>query len=500
MKFISNNPPSLSNRRLFFLTFLFGMICNCFLSGVENQKFYDSVNARKIFFNGNYDWDNYVNKKKYFDDNRISLMTIYEIPQMISRESFEKYILSTLTNPNDKKTVESNYDKLISIKNPKKDDKDYYYLKNPYISNDDIKRIKSILKTIKFPEWDYFIVFYEDKTELKKSTGILDKEYLGETFSYGTISYQFNYERMLVGVQVFFQNNNNSYLQFDIANPNKFDVYLFGKPVKKNIPYYFPFDSLKFMSTTSILALLDREDIKNETMIADDDFVIKQKLIDKIIAPALPLEYNEDGAINEFGNFVFISNEELQTVKPGVNCSGFVKEIADNYIRLENPDFKRLSVGELKTKRKSERKDSPFSYVEDRYDQFFGLDWAKNIADKINEYYGYKIIKAEVLDNDEIARYYDPTGYKTEELKEILFRDQNKDSRYFYIVAFNKLRQTPPPIPVFYHLAVVVPYFKNDHFYLRCFESTDETDFSKMISLHPDEKAVIIKVPVPLTL
>jgi hypothetical protein len=460
---------------------LFNLLVSFFLYSVENPDFYDSVNARKDFFYGNSDWDKLIGKKTFIDDNRIGLVCAYDIPVSISRTVFEGNILGSLSNENDRKVISSNYILMA---------KQGLYVLNTGISNDDAV---AIFKSIKLPIWDYNFNFYNTSPEFEKT--LVKKGDI--PYIYGRISYQFDYKKTLVRVKIFFQNNNNSYIEFNTFQPNKFDVYLFGKPVKKGLPYYFSFDSLKFQSVTSILSLLDKENIRKETKIADNDYEVKKRLIDRIIVPSVIHEYNDDGARDEFGNFVLISTGEPQSGKNGFNCSGFAKDVVDNYIRLFDADFKWLPISDLKKRRTEERKNSPFNYLENKYEPFFGLDWSENLADKINEYCGYKIIKAGILDNDENAQYYNLNGYSVRDLKEILFRDQNRDSSFFYILAFNKLRTISPPIPVFYHIAVAVPYFKDDHFFIRTFESADETDFAKMVALHEDEKVAIIRVPVP---
>ena len=39
-------------------------------------------------------------------------------------------------------------------------------------------------------------------------------------------------------------------------------------------------------------------------------------------------------------------------------------------------------------------------------------------------------------------------------------------------------------IPEYYHISVLVPYFKGKHFYLRVFESAEETSFENLVNIH----------------
>ena len=216
-------------------------------------------------------------------------------------------------------------------------------------------------------------------------------------YSYGAIRYKFNKNKKLLKVKVYYQKQENSYLLFDTDKSGKFDIFLFGKIYRKNIPYYFPIDSLKYLSLNKILSLLKYDEIYKDIIIKKDDSSLKIKFIQKIIMPSLGLKFVDDGAKDEFGKYVYILSEKMQQKhEQGVNCSGFVKEIAENYIRLYNPLFKGLKISDIKHRRAGQRKNISYQYYDLEYDPFFGLDWAKNIADKINLICEYKIIKAEV--------------------------------------------------------------------------------------------------------
>ena len=150
----------------------------------------------------------------------------------------------------------------------------------------------------------------------------------------------------------------------------------------------------------------------------------------------------------------------------GFNCSGFAKDIIDNYIRLINPDFRYLKISDLKINRENERENIAFQYHDLDYNPFFGLDWSKNLADKLNQTCNYNVIRVEEYNKDKYLIYQRYRGYDVSSLKEILFRDQQKDSTNFYLLIFNRLRTQKPVIPEYYHIAFVVPYFKDKLFYL----------------------------------
>jgi hypothetical protein len=471
----------------FFLLILF-VFANINLFSIEIIN--DNTNIRKFFFNKETNWDIYDGKKKFYNNNSFGLICFKYTPKYIEKDIFDTEIILKLNLNN--KTSQLN----LLLKNYELNNKTNTYVLKNELSVIENKKITDILKTIEFTKFDYFFVFYNVDPELEKKYKPFDPD-LMETYTTSRITYLFNYSKELLEVKFYYQNKNNSFAYFNRYSPNKFDVYLFGKPVRLGLPYHFGIDSLKYLSVASIYALFDINKISDETLITKNDKEIKDSFINKIILPSTKLNYRDDGAINEFGEYVFILSEQQQTGEKGVNCSGFVKDVIDNYIRLKIKSFKWLSIGDLKKKREEERSKIPYTFFEEKNDPFFGLEWATNLADKINEYYDYKYIKAEFLNNDNYAKYFESSGYYVSDLKEILFRDQKNDSKYFYILIFNKLKDTTPVMPVFYHMAIVVPYFENNHFYIRVFESTKETDYENISKYHND-KATIIKVPIPI--
>jgi hypothetical protein len=361
--------------------------------------------------------------------------------------------------------------------------------------------------------WDKFankITNYEDRGNKIGLICKIDKEnyemlffnaYKGWNYfnTYGRILYLFNKDKELLKVRVYFHESDNSYMLFLRNKPGKFDVYLFDRLFIKDIPYYFSFETLRIISLDVIINQLTKNQIADNLLINIDDKQLKQKFIDKVLIKSMTKKYVADGAKDEFGEFVYISSGLKQNQNEmGYNCSGFLKEIADNYIRLNKPDFGYLSIKDLKMPRSDIRRNSDFRYNNLTDDPFFGLDWSLNIIDKINYYCNYQSVKAEEYTKDEYFEYKQNQGYDVNNLKEIIFRDQLKDYSYFYILVFNKLKAVTPMIPYYYHISVIVPYFSSHRFYIRVFESNDETSFDSLIKKHEKDKVNIIKVPLPL--
>lgn len=327
----------------------------------------------------------------------------------------------------------------------------------------------------------------------------INEDYL-EKYNYGGFAYFFDKNRELQKVKVYIHHKHDSYLYFDKIKKGKADLFLFGKFYRGDISYYFDIDSLRFLSFNSVKSILNQDSFGEKVLIEENTDRAKVSFIEKVIKPALSFKYVTDGGRDQFGQFVFIKDESPQPKgKEGLNCSGFLKETVDNYIRLKVSDFKWLDIKLLKERRLSERVHATFRYNEIENDSFFGYDWVKNLADQINSYYNYNKIKAYEYDKDEYLPYTKLRGYDVRDLYEIVFRDQQKDASYFYILVFNRIRKNPPIIYEANHVALLVPYFKNYHFYTRVFESCEETSFESILKYRGEDKVLIIKVPLPIS-
>ncbi len=317
-----------------------------------------------------------------------------------------------------------------------------------------------------------------------------------DIYAFGRILYNFNEFKELQRVRVYIHRNNNSYILFDKEKKGKCDIYLFGRLYKMAIPYYFEFESLMYISLSAVLDVIKFKDYYREVVISEDDGSLKEKFIRNIIYPSMNQSFVDDGARDPLGNYIYINTGKPQLNNMGLNCSGFTKEIIDTYIRLKDNEFKFTDPEVLKRRRLDERKSEYYSYYENELDPYFGRDWVKNIADIFNKASGYDYIAAAELRDDPVAPYFDGSGYLIEDLKGVLFRDQKVDQSFFYMAVFNRLRKKAPGIPEFYHISVLVPYFSNNHFYIRVFESNEETSFNQLLSLRRSEKAFIMKVPI----
>lgn len=316
-----------------------------------------------------------------------------------------------------------------------------------------------------------------------------------EDKTFGKIIYSFSSqdsfsdEDKIEKVRFHYLENSGCYIEFYTdwqTNKQFFDVYLFGQQYESNIEFNFNINKLKFLSSYEILSAVNKyypiEKVLNRP---ENDYEIKNNFIQNVIKKSLS-DFADDGALNEQGEFVYIKNESpLPKTKQGLNCSGFVKEIYDQYLRVLNHNHKRLPISTLKRK----NIDNENAYRQqhrqhENSDPFFGKDWIENLNKEFNKLSGIVSESAEELAENDYFPYFEAKGFRFSDLPYILFKEQEENPLYFYVAVFNKYSDNKRLIPEYYHISVLVPYFKGKHFYLRVFESGEETSFENLVNIH----------------
>lgn len=270
------------------------------------------------------------------------------------------------------------------------------------------------------------------------------------------------------------------------TNKQFFDIYLFSQQYESNIEFNFNINKLKFLSCYEILTAINKYyPIEKVLNTQENDHEIKDNFIQTVIKKSLA-NFANDGALNEQGEFVSIRTESLLPANnQGLNCSGFVKEIYDQYLQILNPQHKRLPINILKTKNIDNENAYRQQHRQHEYsDPFFGKDWVENLNKEFNHLSGITSQYAEELIDTDYAPYFDAKGFRFSDMPYILFREQQKNPLYFYVAVFNKYSDNKRLIPEYYHISVLIPYFKGKHFYLRVFESGEETSFENLVNIH----------------
>lgn len=302
---------------------------------------------------------------------------------------------------------------------------------------------------------------------------------------YGKVVYRFNASGELIAVKVYYLENHDSYVLFKKDINSTYEVYLFGKIIKSNLHYYFDIEKLFYLPLYSMFNLLESDKTASDVFMKKEDYKSKITFIDTIIKPSFA-SYHNDGALNEFDEFVSINSLEKIKTGAGLNCSGFVKEIYDRYMMFVYPTHKRLPIEILKQRNMHEKDYSRLQHrnVEFTEDPFFGRDWMENLNGEFNQKMENLSVRAKEITSDLYAPYYINRGFNVDDLIAILYRDQIINPEAIYFIAFNTYSRENTLVPKFYHIACIVPYYRGKQFVLRVFESGEETSFITLLKNH----------------
>jgi len=237
-----------------------------------------------------------------------------------------------------------------------------------------------------------------------------------------------------------------------------------------------------------------------------------KNLIARIRAVLPELNYEDDGAIDENGDYVFIETQRLQIDPIGLNCSGFVKWVVDGMLRPVTG--KRLAIDPLKAP-VTPRTSSLTANLE-ALDPYFGLDWTRNLAleaAKVLRSPDYARLENIEVRRETFAALIDRTkgsaaiksypgfllnaGFSMEGLRPLLYTLAINEPGNLYLVSVNRERGTAPSVRQHYHTAVLVPYF-NEYgvFQTAVFESAEETNLAGFMGRHPSSMINLVRVPI----
>jgi len=248
-----------------------------------------------------------------------------------------------------------------------------------------------------------------------------------------------------------------------------------------------------------------------------------RRFIAQVRARLGELTFADDGAIDEYGNYVYI--ETLQKQNPataGLNCSGFAKWLIDGILRPKTGS--RLSITPLKAP--FGKRGSSFSVNwEERRDPYFGLDWIRNLASIANTTLRSSSLHAleefevrsdnfsTIIVNENRAfvtnsypGFLEEAGYGVEGLHPLLYTLAIDEPFSFYLAAVNNEIGAPitpenlrgaPRLRQYFHVAALVPYFDEyGIFRIVVFESAAETSFNAFRFRYPGHYVNLVKIPV----
>ncbi|MDR0638838.1 MAG: hypothetical protein LBG27_08060 [Spirochaetaceae bacterium] len=307
------------------------------------------------------------------------------------------------------------------------------------------------------------------------------------------------------------------------ANTTLLDAVVYDAFIRRGLPLPVPFDRMLTMRLGDILSFAGERFPIRYYEPSGGDYRDVRAFIVKVRAAIGPLEFGDDGAIDEHGNYVYIETLEPQLVetaagnpagKPGLNCSGFAKWLIDGL--LKPLTGRRLTINELKAPYgdRGSGITRPWDPVRDL---FFGLDWTRNLAAAVQKalYPGSPVQMSEfevrhapftqilVRKNGatEIQSYPEhiiDTGFAAEGIFPLLYTLAVDEPGNIYLAAISDDRGGPRPrLRRYFHVAALVPYFDTENvFRVVVFESAEETSFSRFRTRYPGDFINLVRIPI----
>jgi hypothetical protein len=337
-------------------------------------------------------------------------------------------------------------------------------------------------------------------------------------------------------IRVFPRSDPYTYVQFFPLDAGKcrMDMVIYDAYVIRSLPLPVPFERLLTLPVEEIYALAGNK-FPRRYFDPDPANYRDLRIFMSRLRERLPeLEFQDDGAFDEKGRYVYIATLEEQKEKPGLNCSGFAKWVVDGILRPVTGE--RLPIQALKAP--FGQRGSSFSGIwEELRDPFFGLDWTRNLASRAmsvlrspaysgledfevrNWPFSQLIIRqsgrsgGETLSEREYPGYLENSGFGFEGLQPLLYTLAIDEPGRIYLGSVNNemgppaTRDNPRGLPrtrQHFHVAVLVPYFNEyGNFQVAVFESaeetrfnSEETRFSSFKTRYPGHNINLVRLPV----
>ncbi len=303
-------------------------------------------------------------------------------------------------------------------------------------------------------------------------------------------------------IKVFLQYDEGSYIRlFPDGLVTRMDVYVADIPIYRDVPVSMSME--RALSAPLELMLrsasgeIDWAFLDVDT--GDPGYRVVEGMIDELREALPSLPDAEDGAMDEYGNMVFIETLVSQEELPGFNCSGFAKWVVDGIYRQRTGRY--LSIDPLKRKHLDYRGTSWSAPLEDARNPFFGLDWTRNLAIEIaaldNE------IPVESIDPESrdvrevpVARYIEDVGYRIEALRGVLYHLARTRPGTFYLGSVNRLFGSDPVLRQHTHVVALFPYFDTDgRFHAVVMERNVETGVASLERRYPGDFIHLVSIP-----
>jgi hypothetical protein len=316
-------------------------------------------------------------------------------------------------------------------------------------------------------------------------------------------------------IRVFLRSDPYTYVQFRPFSGNKsqMDVVLYDSYVIRSQPLAIPFDRIMVVPLEEVLKAAGDTFPRRYFEPHVDDYRDIRSFVSAVRERLPELSFRDDGALDEFGRYVFIETQNAQNGQGGLNCSGFAKWVVDGILKPITGE--RLSIEPLKAS--FGVRGSSFSEpYEERLDPFFGLDWTRNLASEANtvlrspDFGALSEIEVRsapisslILRNQGTTQlraypgFLTNAGFGFEGIHPLLYTLAIDEPGRIYLAAISNELNNNPRMRQFFHIAVLVPFFNEQGtFQVVVFESAEETSFTSFKNRYPGHLINLVRIPV----
>lgn len=285
------------------------------------------------------------------------------------------------------------------------------------------------------------------------------------------------------------------------------DLTVMDKPLYYHVPLAIPMDQAVISPMARILDL-SSDSINWEEIFPDASFEEWEKVesLSNRIARSMKLfDYVEDGAMNRWGEWVYIEDGTAQYDHLGFNCSGFTKWLADGFFRrapFGSQEGELISLERLKNLEPEMAMRSDHSWntqFEDR-DPLFGLLWTRNISKLLWESFaGVKgVYRGQDVRKVPFYSYRENIGYPLKDLEALIYLAAVKNPGQIYWGAVNSQFPLTPqegiePLWQYHHVFALLPWFDSQgNFRYKIydsygFEQDSDTTLEFLVNHYPED-------------
>jgi len=303
-------------------------------------------------------------------------------------------------------------------------------------------------------------------------------------------------------IKIFLQHHEGSYIRlFPDGTGTRMDVFVAEIPLYRGVPVSMTME--RALSAPLDLLLRSASGVIDWSVLdvdaAHPGYRTVQEMVEVLRGALSSLPDAEDGAMDEYGNLVFIETLASQEELPGFNCSGFAKWVVDGIYQQRTGRF--LPIDPLKRKHLEYRGTSWSAPLEDLRDPYFGLDWTRNLAIEIaglDREIPVASIDPESRDVRDVpvAQYTEDVGYRIESLRGVLYHLGRTRPGTFYLGSVNRLFGTDPVLRQHTHVVALFPYFDTDgRFHAVVMERNVETGIASLEGRYPGDYIHLVELP-----